>query len=406
MDAASFRKHLTRELIPFWNACRDEERGGFCGFVGHDLQKNWGSDKGVILHSRILWFYSSAYCLLKERELLEMADHAYVFLRDCCLDREYGGMYWSVTSGGQPADDTKHTYNQAFAIYALSAYYEASNREEALELARGLYRVIEEKCRDKDGYLEAFHRDFTPASNEKLSENGVMATRTMNTLLHVMEAYTELYRVAAGQQVRDSLCEILQIFCDRVYNTETGSCEVFFDGEYRSLIDLESYGHNIEAAWLLDRTAQVLSDEGWEKRLRPVISGLSRTAYEHAYDAARGCLYNEREDERIDRQRIWWVQGEAVTGFYNACQAEPEHEEYLQASEAIWQYIQDHIVDSRSGEWFESVREDGSVDESRGLVHAWKCPYHNGRMCIEMIRRLEGDRAPVNPRATEKTRKL
>lgn len=406
MDAASFRKHLTQDIIPFWNACKDGERGGFCGSVGHDLRKDWQSDKGVILHSRILWFYSSAYCLLKNRELLEMADHAYTFLRDCCLDREFGGMYWSVTSGGQPADDTKHTYNQAFAVYALSAYYEASNREAALEMARGLYRLIEEKCRDREGYLEAFHRDFSPASNEKLSENGVMAARTMNTLLHVMEAYTELYRVAAERKVRDSLCEILRIFCDKVYNAGKGSCEVFFDGEYHSLIDLESYGHNIEAAWLLERAVQVLSDEAWESRLRPVIAGLSETAYEHAFDAAWGCFYNEREGERIDRQRIWWVQGEAVTGFYNAYQAEPGHTEYLQASEAVWRYIREHLVDRRSGEWFESVKEDGSVDERQGLVHAWKCPYHNGRMCIEMIRRLEGETGPANPRATEGARKL
>jgi mannobiose 2-epimerase len=387
--ADSFQKHLTQNIIPFWNACKDSKHGGFCGYVGHDLQKVWESDKGVILHSRILWFYSSAYTLLQEPELLAMADYAYDFIRKYCLDKEYGGMFWSVSCDGQPSDDTKHTYNQAFAIYALSAYYEASRREDALNMAYGLCHVIEERCRDSEGYLEAFKRDFTPASNEKLSENGVMAERTMNTLLHVMEAYTELYRVDGRQEIRDALCQILEIFYDKVYNPGKGICEVFFDRDYHTLIDLESFGHDIEAAWLLQRTVQVLDDETWTSRILPVTARLSEAAYEHAYDPEQGCLYNERERDKTDRQRIWWVQAEAVVGFYNMYQAEPEHEKYLRASESVWQFIQEHMVDGRSGEWFESVKEDGSVDVSQGIVHAWKCPYHNGRMCMEMIRRLK-----------------
>lgn len=406
MKADSFKKHLTECIIPFWNACRDFERGGFCGFVGQDLQKCWDSDKGVILHSRILWFYSSAYCLLKEKDLLAMADHAYDFLKTYCWDREYGGMYWSVTCDGRPADDTKHTYNQAFAVYALSAYYEASNRQEALELAYDLCHLIEEKCRDAEGYLEEFHRDFSPAVNDKLSENGVTAERTMNTLLHVMEAYTELCRVDASRAVRATLCEALELLCGEIYNPEKGICEVFFDRSYRSLIDLESFGHDIEAAWLLERAGLVLGDETWEERLRPVIDRLSSSAYEHAYDAAAGCLYNEREESRVDRQRIWWVQAEAVTGFYNAYQAQPERAEYMQAAERVWEYIRENMVDERSGEWFESRKEDGSLDETQGLAHGWKGPYHNGRMCIEMIRRLESADEPANPRATEAVRKL
>lgn len=397
MDANSFKKHLTENIIPFWNSCRDDVNGGFCGFMGHDLCKNMESDKGVILHSRILWFYSTAYTLLKDKSLLDMASHAYDFLKTYCMDQENGGMFWAVTYDGRPADDTKHTYNQAFAIYALSAYYEASNREEALEVAYKLYDLIEDKCRDTEGYLEAFDRTFRPASNEKLSENGVMAGRTMNTLLHVMEAYTELYRVDGKCEVRDSLIEILDLFSSKIYNPAKGICEVFFDKDYNTLIDLESYGHDIEAAWLVDRAGEVLGDGAWQERLRPVVEGLSRVAYEHAYDVAYGCFYNEREGAAIDKQRIWWVQAEAIVGFCNAWQRQPEEEKYLQAAEAIWQYTLENVVDKRSGEWFESVKEDGSVDVNQGLVHAWKCPYHNGRMCIEMIRRMEEYREQAEP---------
>lgn len=412
MKANSFKKHLMENIIPFWNGCCDDVNGGFCGFVGSDMKKDMESDKGVILHSRILWFYSSAYMLLKDKSLLAMADHTYEFLKTYCLDHENGGMFWAVTYDGRPSDDTKHTYNQAFAVYALSAYYEASNREEALETAYVLYNLIEEKCRDKDGYLEAFDRDFKPASNEKLSENGVMATRTMNTLLHVMEAYTELYRVDMRAQVKESLHEILDIFCSKIYNAEKGICEVFFDKDYNTLIDLESYGHDIEAAWLVDRAGQVLDEIEWEERLKPVVASLSRTAYEHAYDAEYGCFYNEREENKVDRQRIWWVQAEAVVGFCNAWERQPERQEYLQAAESVWNYILKEIVDKRSGEWFESVKEDGSVDVNQGLLHAWKCPYHNGRMCIEMVRRLTENQekteldyvATANPHAAKEAK--
>lgn len=205
MEAKVFKEHLEKNLIPFWNKLKDEENGGFYGYVGSDGKPDTKSVKGIILNSRILWFYSTAYQLLKKTELLEMADHAYKFLTDFCFDSQYGGVYWSVNYDGTVCDDTKHTYNQSFAIYALSAYYQASGKKDALNMAYVLYRVIEEKCRDENGYLEAFRRDFTPSSNEKLSENGVLAERTMNTLLHVLEAYSELYKADTFYAVGDSI---------------------------------------------------------------------------------------------------------------------------------------------------------------------------------------------------------
>ena len=185
-------KHLRKKLIPFWEEMADWHLGGFYGYLGYNLELDRQAVKGVILNSRILWFFSNAYLTLKEPELLKYAEHAYLFLRDFCLDRECGGVYWSLTCDGKVEDETKHTYNQAFAVYALSSYYAAGGSEEALRLAYELYELIETRCRDEGGYGEAYSRDFVPASNEKLSENGVMAERTMNTLLHVFEAYTEL----------------------------------------------------------------------------------------------------------------------------------------------------------------------------------------------------------------------
>lgn len=388
MEAKVFKEHLENNLIPFWNKMKDETNGGFYGYADAEGNPDVKSVKGVILNSRILWFYSSAYQLLRKSELLEMADHAYRFLVDFCFDSQYGGVYWSVNYDGTVCDDTKHTYNQAFAIYALSAYYQASKRKEALNLAYVLYRVIEEKCRDSNGYLEAFKRDFTPSSNEKLSENGVLAERTMNTLLHVLEAYSELYHADPFYEVGDSIRSILRLFEKKIYNSEKQICDVFFDSDYHSLIDLESFGHDIETSWLIDRGCSVLEDKAYQKEMQPMIDGLAEAAYCNAFDKRQNALNNEREGNRIDSQKIWWVQAESVVGFYNAYQKNPQKTEYLYTAEKIWEFIQSHVIDSRSGEWIESIPVDNLPDSGQALVHPWKCPYHNGRMCMEMIQRL------------------
>lgn len=388
MEAIEFRKHLEHDIIPFWNKLKDAEHGGFYGQVDGAGVPKMDAVKGVILNNRILWFYSTAYCTLKDPNLLKMADHAYRFLVDHCLDSQYGGVYWSVNYDGTPCEDMKHTYNQAFAIYALSAYYAASGSKEALSFAYMLYRMIESRCRDEGGYLEAFNRDFSPTSNEKLSENGVMAERTMNTLLHVLEAYSELYRVDGFSKVGDSLKEILFLFKEKVYNPDKQICEVFFDHEYRTLIDLESYGHDIEASWLIDRACEVLKDESLQREMSPVIDGLAAAVYRNAIDEECGAVNNEREHTEVDRQKIWWVQGESVVGFYNAYGRTPQETKYGSAAEDVWTFIKERVIDKKSGEWYETIPYHGEADVTAPLAHPWKCPYHNGRMCMEMMKRL------------------
>ncbi|MGN0437623.1 MAG: AGE family epimerase/isomerase [Lachnospiraceae bacterium] len=388
MEAKAFKEHLENNLIPFWNKLKDEENGGFYGFVSSTGEPDKKSVKGVILHSRILWFYSTAYQLLKKPELLDMASHAYHFLTQHCFDSQYGGVYWSVNYDGTVCDDTKHTYNQAFAIYALAAYFQASKNKDALSFAYVLYRMIETQCRDDNGYLEAFSRDFTPVSNDKLSENGVLADRTMNTLLHVLEAYTELYKADSFTTVGDSIRWILRLFKEKIYNPDKQICEVFFDRNYKSLIDLESFGHDIETAWLIDRGCSILNDATYQKEMLPIINGLAEAAYQNAFDHVQHALNNEREGQHIDTQKIWWVQAESVVGFYNAYQNIPQKKEYLQAAEEIWNFIQLHVVDKKSGEWIESIPQNNEPNLEQPLVHPWKCPYHNGRMCMEMMQRL------------------
>lgn len=381
-------KHLTDDIIPFWKNLRDDEFGGYYGYLDYDLKLDKKAEKGCILNSRITWFFSNAYTLLKDKSLLEEADHGYEFLKEHCIDKEYGGIYWSMKYDGTPLDTTKHTYNQAFCIYALSSYYEASGKQEALDLARKLYKLIEEKCTDDQGYLEAFTRDFQPESNEKLSENGVLAEKTMNTLLHVLEAYTELYRVSKDEEVGNRLRWIMDTFADKVYNPTLKRQEVFFDKNYNSIIDLHSYGHDIETAWLMDRSLEVLGDDSYTQRITPITKALTENIYNVAFDGHS--LSNECDRGVVDTNRVWWVQAETIVGFLNGYEKDPTKIKYKEAAEETWQFIKDHVIDKRQGsEWFWLVRQDGSPVEGKPIVEPWKCPYHNGRMCMEVIRRLK-----------------
>ena len=388
MKVEEIKAHLTEGIIPFWKALRDNEHGGYYGYMDYDLAVDKKAVKGCILNSRITWFFSNAYLLLKDHSLLEEAKHGFTFLKDYCMDRENGGIYWSIGYDGTPEDTIKHTYNQAFCIYALSSYYDASGDEEALRMARELFRIIESKCTDEVGYLEAFDRQFHEIDNDKLSENGVIAEKTMNTLLHVFEAYTELYRVSGESEVAERLKWILDTFADKVYNPALKRQEVFFDKNMNSIIDLHSYGHDIETAWLIDRGVEILGDKHYEEKLTPITKALTEQIYNVAFDGHS--LANECENGVVNTHRIWWVQAETVVGFLNGFQKSPEKQEYLDAARAQWEFIKEHVIDKRKGsEWFWEVDQQGNSYEGRPIVEPWKCPYHNGRMCLEVIKRME-----------------
>ncbi|MDY4969502.1 MAG: AGE family epimerase/isomerase [Lachnospiraceae bacterium] len=380
------KKHLEESLIPFWKNLKDEEYGGYYGYLDYQLKLDKKAVKGCILNSRILWFFSNAFMVLKDESLLKEADHAFRFMKEHCMDRECGGVYWSLTYDGQPEDSTKHTYNQAFAIYALSSYYDASGNQEALDMAWDLYHIIETKCRDEQGYLEAFDRNFQPEDNDKLSENGVMADRTMNTLLHVLEAYTELYRVTEDERVGSNLRFMLDVVADKIYNPVLRRQEVFFDSEYHTLLDLHSYGHDIETAWLVDRCIDVLNDDAYRAKITPITMALTDQIYKTAFTGRN--LSNECEKGKVDTNCVWWVQAEAIVGFINGYQHDSSRTEYLQAAASIWEFIKEFIIDKRNGsEWFWLVDRDGNPYSDKPIVEPWKCPYHNGRMCMEVIRR-------------------
>lgn len=388
MDLEIEAKENARKIFAFWSQLEDKENGGFYGRVTFGLQTKKKAYKGCILNSRILYFFSSYYLAFKDPKALRLADHAYAFLLKG-IDKEHGGLYWSLDYQGNPLDTTKHTYNIAFAIYALSAYYRACRKQEVIDLALDLYKTIEEKCRDRKApyyYLEAQKADFTFQSNEKLSENGVLAERTMNTALHILEAYTGLYEACPKPEVKISLEGILNLFVEKIYDSKQDRLMVFFDGNYNSLIDLESYGHEIEASWLLTRASEVINGGICAKTISDLSIDLVQAVINRAYKPP--FIINECEKGRQDLTRVWWVQAEGVNGFINAYQIKGDPS-YLEKAKTLMEGIEKFFIDPRKdSEWFWDLDADNVPSSRKDIVEPWKCPYHNGRMCFEIIRRL------------------
>ena len=385
MMVSEVRKELTEHIIPYWDKLRDDEYGGFYGYVGYDLNVDKKAEKGVILHSRILWFYSNCYLVLGDEKCLDNARHCYEFMKRYCVDSKNGGVYWMMNYDGTVSDSMKHTYCQAFFIYALASYYDASKDREALCLALKLFETVEKHCTDDVAYLEAMSAEWKLIPNDALSENGLMADKTMNTTLHLHEAYTELYRVSGDSRVLERLKFQTELFLNKIYFEKEHRLLVFFDREMNVIGDIHSYGHDIEATWLLDRACEVMGDSELTERVsrmnREIVKNISEIGYEN------GALNNERENDKISRRHIWWVQAEGVVGFLNGYR-KYGIDKYLDISKQLWEYIKAEIIDKREGgEWYSQIEEDGKPADFKPETDPWKCPYHNGRMCMEVIKR-------------------
>ena len=381
MIRKSAQEQMERKILPFWAKLKDEQYGGFIGYMDEALRTDPKADKGCVLNSRILWTFSTAAATLGREDLRPYADHAYAFLKRF-LDSVNGGVYWSVTYDGKPQDTTKQTYCQAFAIYGLAAYYRLTENQEALEIAKELFRMIETRCRDEGGYLEALKADFSPEINEKLSENGVMASRTMNTLLHVVEAYAELYRTDPDEAVRKAGETGLRQCLEMVYNPEKRRMEVFFDADFHPLLDMQSYGHDIEGSWLLWDAAETFLPREEREPWRKMCIELLKSSTERAF-TDRGLKYEIVNGEE-NGTRAWWPQAEAMLGFEYGWRMTGDIA-WLERMQTQWNYILREVVDPReNGEWFNELQSDGK-SVGKAIVDEWKCPYHNGRMCLRIV---------------------
>ncbi|WP_163134581.1 AGE family epimerase/isomerase [Agarivorans sp. Alg241-V36] len=383
-------QELEQNILEYWLKMMDVKHGGFYCFADFDGCIDSEHKKSVLLHSRILWSFAAAYRVLPNDKYLAAAEHTYNFIIEHALDREHGGMYWMLDAQGQPCDKQKHVYNQSFAIYALSEYYQASGNEKALKIAIELFEQIENYAYDNDfgGYSEAFSQDWKSIDNHLVcdTEEDVLADKSMNTHLHIMEAYANLHRCWPNALVQQRIEELLRLFKDKIINRSL-HFGLFFTSDWKCISKDVSYGHDIEGTWLMDDAANQLSNRTFAQEIKALTSRMAKVTLKEGRDSD-GSIFNElREGRMLDSDRIWWVQAEAMVGFYNAFQKEflPA---FWEATHTCWSVIANNLVDDQNGEWYWRTNRHGSPYLNDPKVEPWKCPYHNGRACLEIYSRI------------------
>ena len=380
---------LESNILRYWiDKVTDKEHGGYYGRVdGHD-HVHPEAEKGAILNGRILWAFSAAYRVMKNKEYLDAATRAKDYILDHFIDKEYGGVYWSLYCEGKPLDTKKQTYAIGFVIYGLSEYARATGDKQALDAAIKLYHDIEAHAYDavNGGYVEALTREWNPIADMRLSDKDENGAKTMNTHLHVIEPYTNLYRVWPSKELHESIHRLFDVFTDKLYNKETHHLDLFFDNEWHGRRNVESYGHDIEATWLLWETALVLGEDDVKAKLGPIVVDLAKAADEGLQPDGSMIYEHWKDTGKTDRQRQWWVLCENVIGHVNLYQYFNDASA-LKVAKDCWTFIDKHLVDHVNGEWHWAVDDNGKINLDDDKAGFWKCPYHNSRMCLEIIER-------------------
>lgn len=388
-------KLLQDNILSFWlNNMVDTVKDGFYGQLTGSNQRVDNAPKGAILNARILWTFSAAYRILKKDEYLQAATRAKNYIMDHFLDLEYGGVYWCVDAEGRPQNTKKQIYAIAFVIYGLSEFARATNDPDAKNQAISLFHVIERYAFDakNNGYKEALTREWMPINDMRLSDKDENGSKTMNTHLHIIEAYTNLLRIWRSPELEEKTRNLLQIFMSHIINPETSHLDLFFDDNWFGERNIESYGHDIEASWLLHETACVIGDLQLIKKIEPIVIKIAKAADKGLCEDGSMIYEYWKNTGETDSQRQWWIQCECIIGHINLFQHFNDRRA-LQIAMKCWEYTKTHLVDTENGEWFWGCDENGNVDKQNDKAGFWKCPYHNGRMCMEIMERNFMDEA-------------
>lgn len=394
-----FRKCLEENILKYWiEQVIDQQNGGYYGRIdGHNIVHP-EAEKGAVMNARILWAFAAAYRVLGKPEYLAAAQRARDYFLEKFLDRKHGGVFWSVDYKGMPLDTKKQTYAIGFAVYALSEYARATGDNETLTKAIELFHDIENHARQADGgYIEALTQDWQPIADMRLSDKDENLERTMNTHLHIIEPYTNLLRTLRSwtkntileqieHEVEQAVRNLLELFTNKIINPDTGHLDLFFNQQWKSKRNLQSFGHDIEASWLLHESALVLADSTELKRIEPIIQKIAKAADEGLQQDGSMIYELNTNTGYADRQRQWWVQCESVIGHANLY----EHFGDARAlGDAIrcWEFIRQKLIDREHGEWHWAILANGTLDREGDKAGFWKCPYHNARMCIEIMER-------------------
>jgi cellobiose epimerase len=383
---------LFNHILPFWSGpALDRQQGGWMACLANDLKPDRTQPKGLIVNSRILWAFSAAHRERPDALSRQMADRALDFVMNRFWDAQFGGAFWRLDDAGRVTDDSKKIYGQAFYIYALAEYHRAFGVPVALARAKQLFEMIEQYAHDPKagGYWEVRQRDWSEAgADARLSDKDMNEKKSMNNHLHVLEAYTNLYRVWREPRVEQRLHELIGLFENRILDAQTLHLQHFFNEHWQVRSDTYTFGHDIEATWLLVEAAEVLGDATVLKRVQDLALRMADVVLREGIDAADGALRYEGKGEKIiDGGKECWPQAEAAIGFLNAYQLSSD-EKYFRASRRAWDFIEQKLVDRVNGEWFWRITPEGNVDPALPKVSEWKGPYHGSRMCLETLHRL------------------
>jgi cellobiose epimerase len=399
------REQVFGHILPFWcGLAVDHVQGGWVAWMSNDLRLDRRQPKGLIVNARILWAFSAAYRAKPDPVYRQMAQRAFEFVQTRFWDAERGGVFWRLDDQGQVLDDAKKIYAQAFCIYAMSEYFSAFANPEALSKAIRVFELIEAHAHDdpNGGYIEVCRRDWSEAVGARLSDKDMGEKKSMNNHLHLLEAYTNLVRVWNEPRVERRLRELIAFFETRILDPRTHHLHHFFDERWTVRSDSYTFGHDIEASWLLCEAAEALQDAVLLARVRRVALQMARCVLDEAVEPDGGLCYEGRGGKIIDRGKECWPQAEAAVGFLNAFQISGDSR-FLEAAQRSWDYIETHIVDRVNGEWFWRIDESGNVDGSLPKVSEWKGPYHGTRLCLETLRRTKSRTHPRSqPQAARK----
>jgi mannobiose 2-epimerase len=386
------RNELSEELdniLDYWKTfSQDNEYGGFVGRRDHFNTLVPEANKGIILNTRLLWTFSATGNFRQDKSTIEIATRAYDYLKEFFQDRKNGGVFWELDYLGNPVNTRKQIYAQAFAVYALSEYYKLTQKEEAKSWAVSLFELIEKHGRDREnnGYLEAFQQDWSPIEDMRLSEKEDNSAKTMNTHLHILEAYTTLYQITNEEKVREALQNLSILFLEKFYAEEIQHFHLFFDVKWNRTNNIVSYGHDIEAAWLIIEAIKTLNDPDLLEKANTVAVAVAETFLEEGYVKGSGVL-NEKnlESGKLDTDRHWWPQVEAMVGLDFAFRLTKENK-FQEAIFDIWEYTKLQIIDRENGEWHFRVNERNKPYTNEDKLGMWKAPYHNSRACMMLLK--------------------
>jgi len=389
-----YRTDVQKELnsiLDYWMTYSvDEGKGGFYGKIDNNNVPDVNAAKGSVLNARILWTFSSAMLLQPNEKYTSMATRAFDYIQAHFYDNEFGGVYWQVDADGNPLNTRKQIYALAFCLYGMSEYFAATKKISALNLSIELYNVIETHSFDNQygGYFEAFARDWSPLDDLRLSAKDANEKKTMNTHLHVIEAHCNLYKLWPDARLKQKIITLLEIFDDHIVDKNSGHLNLFFDEQWDVKPDVISYGHDIEAAWLLQECSEIVDDEHWINIMRQRAVALTKAAAE-GLDNDGGLWYEfEPSKNHLVKEKHWWPQAEAMVGFLNAWQLTGD-EAFLQQSYNVWLFTKKYIIDNDKGEWFWGIDNEHTIMPGQDKAGFWKCPYHNARACMEIVKRVQ-----------------